>query len=193
MRGHGFITTMAFVGFLGGNLVGYGLSDRELREAMCSYYSERDFCKKEKARPSVVKDLAIMGLSKQLHEVSLKVSSIENKIAKGPDQVLCVKAHRLNIRLYPLDGTVIGIYKRGAKVAVVDRIADWVRTEDGWVSGRYLKECSDEKVAYGSDASPGARGDRFEHPLHGGDTSGTGKAQMSSSPDPSSSSSEVLK
>ena len=192
MRSIGFVAGV-LLGFFGGSFVGYGLSEEELRRAMCSYYSEWDFCEEEKVKPSAIKGLAITGLSKELHELYLRVSSIERVIAETGNGSLCVKAYRLNVRLYPLDGKVIGIYRRGREVKVVDRIANWVRTEDGWVDGRFLKECSDEKVAYGRDVSSGSSGNSSERSLHGGDTSGAGKAQVPSSSDLFSSSSEVLR
>ena len=130
-----FLVFMAVLGYSGGYLVGWGLSEREIRLAMCSYYSEWEFCKGVE-KEEKLKDLAISGLSRKVHELERKLKELE-----GKRDVLCVKAYRLNIRLYPLDGKVIGVYKRGAKVEVLDRIGGWVRTKEGWVSERYLERC----------------------------------------------------
>lgn len=185
---------MAVVGYAGGNAVGYALTDEQLKQAMCSYYSEWDFCKSEKSRPSAVKDLAIMGLSRQLHEVSQRVVSIEKRLSTQSSH-LCVKAYRLNIRLYPLDGKVIGIYKRGARVQVLDRIASWVRTDDGWISARYLGECSNghKKVTADMRFSSGNPGSGNKPALSGNDSAGTGKIEVPSSSVLSLPSSKILR
>jgi hypothetical protein len=130
-----YLLLMAVLGYGGGNLAGWALTEKEIMLAMCSYYSEWDFCRS--ADPGrKMKDLAISGLSRKVHELERKVRELS-----GEGDVLCVRAWRLNIRLYPLDGKVIGIYKKGAKVKVIDRIGGWVRTEEGWVREKWLKEC----------------------------------------------------
>lgn len=194
MRFSLYYLLMAVVGYAGGNAVGYALTDKQLKQAMCSYYSEWDFCKSEKSRPSVVKDLAIMGLSKRLHEVSQKVVSIEKRLSTQ-NSYLCVKAYRLNIRLYPLDGKVIGIYKGGARVQVLDKIANWVRTHDGWVSARYLGECTDERKKVTADKRfpSGNSGFNNKRALSGDDSARTEKAGVSSSSVLSLPSSELLR
>ena len=105
--------------------------------AMCSYYPEWEFCEGEKGREERrERDRGIEELSRRLHE-------LEKRVGRKEKEVLCVRARRLNIRLYPLDGKVIGIYKKGAKVEVRDRIGGWVRTEEGWVSERWLERCEE--------------------------------------------------
>ena len=142
-----FLILMAVVGYGTGSLVGWGLSEREVRIAMCSYYSEWEFCKKTK-RESRLKDLAISGLSRKVHELEMKLKEREG-------ETLCVKAYRLNIRLYPLDGKVIGVYRKGARVEVIDRIGGWARTKEGWVSERWLERCFEEYRASGAGGRDG--------------------------------------
>ena len=149
MRSLGFILAMAAVGYAGGSLVGWGLSEKEIKVAMCSYYSEWEFCKETK-RKEQIRDLAISGLSKKVYELEQKL-----KERKEETETLCVRAYRLNIRLYPLDGKVIGIYKKGARVEVIDRIGGWVRTKEGWVSERWLEKCPQEHRASGSGSRDG--------------------------------------
>ncbi len=140
-----FLALMAVIGYAGGSLVGWGLSEREVRMAMCSYYSEWDFCKEVQTEKKM-KDLAIEGLSREVYKLKkMIIKSSETK------EVLCVKAYRLNVRLYPLDGKVIDIYRKGKRVTVIDRIGGWVRTQDGWVSERYLGRCNDAQKALSTD------------------------------------------
>ncbi len=146
-----FVALMAVFGYVGGYLTGWAFSDEEIRIAMCSYYTEWEFCKGiEKGERK--RDLAIQGLSKRLHQ-------LERMVVIHKRDKLCVKAYRLNIRLYPLNGKVIGIYRKGAKVEVIDRIGGWVRTKEGWVSERYLTTCSknmDSSSGGGNRVSPPA-------------------------------------
>ncbi len=130
-----FFVVMAIAGYTGGSFVGWTLSREEVRKAMCAYYSEWDFCEKYKPEKKL-RDLAIAGLSERLRRLEMKL--------EGGKEYLCVKAYRLNIRLYPSDGKVIGIYKKGSRVEVIDRIGGWVRTKDGWVSERWLERCAGE-------------------------------------------------
>ena len=141
MRAVSFLLLMAVAGYGAGSLVGWGLSEREVREAMCSYYSEWEFCKKTE-KENRLKDLAISGLSRKVHELEMKLKEREKE-----REMLCVKAYRLNIRLYPLDGKVIGIYRKGAKVRILDRIGGWARTEEGWVSERWLERCPEAEAS----------------------------------------------
>lgn len=141
MRAGRFLLLMAGIGYMGGSFVGWGLSEREIKMAMCSYYSEWEFCR-EVEEEERIRDLAISGLMKKVHE-------LERRIGERGEH-LCVKAYRLNIRLYPLDGKVIGIYRKGARVEVRDRIGGWVRTEEGWVSERWLERCGKNGDSSGS-------------------------------------------
>lgn len=155
MRVLHFFVACAVFGYAGGGLLGWGLSEEGLRSAMCSYYSEWDFCKdkvKDRKQSDVEMEKAIRGLSREVHKIGLKVSEIEklSRVEEGASSLgkMCVSVHRLRIRLYPLDGKVIGHYKKGAEVQVKDRIGDWVRTQDGWVSAYYLTGCaSGDKIA----------------------------------------------
>ena len=160
-----FFLLMAGIGYAGGAMVGWGLSEKEIKVAMCSYYSEWKFCRevKNKEKEEKFKDLAIEGLSKKLYE-------LERKLVKKKEY-LCVKAHRLNIRLYPLDGKVIGIYRKGARVSVIDRIGGWVRTKEGWVSEKWLERCG-ENGSNGGNSSGSAvssLGLRLPEPSSSGD------------------------
>ena len=150
-----FLVFMAVLGYTGGYLVGWGLSEREVRIAMCSYYPEWDFCR-EVRKAEKMRDLAISGLSRKVHELERKLRERERKRDR-----LCVRAWRLNIRLYPLDGKVIGVYRKGTEVEVIDRIGGWVRTKEGWVSERWLERCpegSGAPRAGGGDALPSGSG-----------------------------------
>ena len=144
-----FLTLMAVLGYGIGSVVGWSLSEREVRMAMCSYYSEWEFCKKTR-RESRLKDLAISGLSRKVHELEMKLKEREKE-----GETLCVRAYRLNIRLYPLDGKVIGVYRKGARVEVIDRIGGWVRTKEGWVSERWLERCPEEYRTSGAGGRDG--------------------------------------
>ena len=131
------LALIALAGYGMGSLVGWGLSEREVKMAMCAYYSEWEFCGEVK-KEERLRDLAISGLSRKVHELERKLRERE-----GRREVLCVRAWRLNIRLYPLDGKVIGVYRKGARVEVMDRIGGWVRTKEGWVSEKWLERCSE--------------------------------------------------
>jgi len=126
-----FIVLMAVCGYVAGYFFGWALNSTEIKSAMCSYYPDWEFCRDVKVER--VRDLALSGLMKKVYELERKINREK--------EYLCVKAHRLNIRLYPLDGKVIGIYRKGTKVEVRDRIGGWVRTEEGWVSERWLERC----------------------------------------------------
>ncbi|HHJ63343.1 MAG TPA: SH3 domain-containing protein [Aquifex aeolicus] len=149
MRVVKFLVLTALAGYGMGSLVGWGLSEREVRMAMCAYYSEWEFCREVK-KEERLRDLALSGLSRKVHELEMKLREREEK-----RENLCVKAYRLNIRLYPLDGKVIGVYRKGARVEVLDRIGGWVRTEEGWVSEKWLERCSEAAEAGGVSAGSG--------------------------------------
>jgi len=135
MRPVGYLLAMALAGYLGGSIAGYALSEEEIKKAMCSYYSEWDFCREVRERGRL-RDLAIEGLSRKVHELERRIEERKREREK-----LCVTAHMLNVRLYPLDGKVIEVYRKGKEVEVLDRIGGWVRTQDGWVSEKYLGRC----------------------------------------------------
>lgn len=142
MRVLGFFVAVALLSYTGGAVVGWGLSDEEIKKAMCSYYSEWEFCKGYKTEP--IKDLALSGLSKKVHELERQLRELSVKLLAQRGEEFCVKATRLNIRLYPLNGKVIGQYEKGERVRVIDRIGGWARTKEGWVSERYLERCKEE-------------------------------------------------
>jgi|GEM_PF-4247857 len=136
----------AILGWNSGNVAGFTTTRDAVAKAMCSYYPDWDFCKQFR---KIVrsKDLAIRGLSEKVRKLEETVYGEQRR------SFMCVKAFRLNVRLYPLDGKVIDIYKKGKRVEIIDRIGGWARTRDGWVSEKYLGRCRDEKTVVSSGNS----------------------------------------
>ena len=61
----------------------------------------------------------------------------------GGQEEKCVNVERLNIRSNSdLDSDIVGVLKKGEKVAMKETLGDWILLETGgWVNQKFLTSC----------------------------------------------------
>lgn len=97
-------------------------------------------------------ELALAGVIRKVKEIDFRMRDLETRVQSLERRVSLVKSEEvrrercrvvaswLKIRKEPsLSSPVLGYLRRGVQKEVLERRGEWLRIEEGWISGKYCE------------------------------------------------------